>query len=144
MTKIHYFIELRKMYANFFYYSEELVNYFMQLFGPKETFYLLEAMEVPRPLTIRVNTLKTTRQALFEALSSRGVALEALPDEYPKVCLKVNSSKVPIGATPEYLAGHYMLQSAASLLPVIALAPARGEKILDLAAAPGGKTSHIA
>ena len=31
--------------------------------------------------------------------------------------------QVPIGATPEYLAGHYMLQSAASFLPVIALAP---------------------
>lgn len=51
---------------------------------------------------------------------------------------------MPIGATPEYLAGHYILQSASSFLPVIALAPQPNEKILDMAAAPGGKTSYIA
>jgi 25S rRNA (cytosine2870-C5)-methyltransferase len=50
---------------------------------------------------------------------------------------------VPIGATPEYLAGHYILQSASSLLPVIALDPQPKERILDMAAAPGGKTTHI-
>ena len=44
---------------------------------------------------------------------------------------------MPIGATPEYLAGHYMLQGAASFLPVMALAPQENEKILDLCAAPG-------
>ena len=37
-----------------------------------------------------------------------------------------------------------MLQGASSLLPVMALAPQEGERILDMAAAPGGKTSHIA
>ena len=51
---------------------------------------------------------------------------------------------MPIGATPEYLAGHYILQSASSFLPVIALAPQPNEKILDMAAAPGGKTTYIA
>ncbi len=47
------------------------------------------------------------------------------------------------GATPEYLAGHYMLQGGSSFLPVMALAPQEGEKILDMAAAPGGKTTYI-
>jgi ribosomal RNA methyltransferase Nop2 len=51
---------------------------------------------------------------------------------------------VPIGATPEYLAGHYILQSASSFLPVMALAPQPNEKIMDMAAAPGGKTTYIA
>lgn len=51
---------------------------------------------------------------------------------------------MPIGATPEYLAGHYMLQSASSFLPVVALDPQPYEKILDMASAPGGKTTYIA
>ena len=65
-------------------------------------------------------------------------------DEICKVCLKINKSQVPIGATPEYLSGMYMLQSAASMLPVMALSPQPGDYVLDMAAAPGGKTTHIA
>lgn len=54
------------------------------------------------------------------------------------------SSLLLLGATPEYLAGHYMMQGGSSFLPVMALAPQENEKILDMAAAPGGKTSYMA
>nr|MBE5725215.1 putativeputative ribosomal RNA methyltransferase NOP2 [Cucujiformia] len=43
----------------------------------------------------------------------------------------------------EYLGGHYIIQGASSLLPVMALAPQENERILDMASAPGGKASHI-
>jgi len=49
-----------------------------------------------------------------------------------------------LGATPEYLAGHYILQGASSFCPVMALAPQEGERILDMCSAPGAKTSYIA
>jgi 25S rRNA (cytosine2870-C5)-methyltransferase len=98
---------------------------------------------MPRPLVIRTNTLKVKRRDLARTLIGRGVSLEPLA-EWSKVGLKINDSKVPLGATPEYLAGHYILQSPSSFLPVIALCPQPDEQILDMAAAPGGKTSYIA
>jgi 25S rRNA (cytosine2870-C5)-methyltransferase len=102
-----------------------------------------EANEVQRPVTIRTNTLKTRRRDLAQALINRGVNLDPI-GEWSKVGLVVYESQVPIGATPEYLAGHYMLQGASSMLPVIALAPQENEKILDMCSAPGGKTSYLA
>uniref|UniRef100_A0A915MSG9 SAM-dependent MTase RsmB/NOP-type domain-containing protein n=2 Tax=Meloidogyne TaxID=189290 RepID=A0A915MSG9_MELJA len=64
--------------------------------------------------------------------------------KWTKVGLIVYDSQVPVGATPEYLAGHYILQGLSSFLPVMALAPQPNERILDMCAAPGGKTTHIA
>ena len=103
---------------------------------------MLEACEVARPVTIRTNTLKTRRRDVAQALIARGVNLDPI-GKWSKVGLVVYDSPVPIGATPEYLAGHYMLQGASSLLPVMALAPQENEKVLDLCAAPGGKASYI-
>ncbi|TSK34824.1 putative 28S rRNA (cytosine-C(5))-methyltransferase [Bagarius yarrelli] len=78
-----------------------------------------------------------------EALINRGVNLDPL-GKWSKVGLIIFDSSVPIGATPEYLAGHYMLQGASSLLPVMALSPQEGEYVLDMSAAPGGKTTYMA
>ena len=63
--------------------------------------------------------------------------------KWTKVGLQIFESAVPLGATPEYLAGKYMLQAASSFLPVMALCPQPDERILDMAAAPGGKTTYI-
>lgn len=115
----------------------------LDLFAPSEAIEFIEANENQRPLTIRTNTLKTKRKDLAKTLIQRGVNLDPVA-EWSKVGLKIYDSQVPIGATPEYLAGHYILQSASSFLPVIALAPQPNEKVLDMAAAPGGKTSYIA
>ncbi|WAR15023.1 NOP2-like protein [Mya arenaria] len=103
----------------------------------------LESNEVPRPVTIRTNTLKTRRRDLAQALINRGVNLDPI-GKWSKVGLVVYDSQVPIGATPEYLAGHYMLQGGSSFLPVMALAPQENERVLDMCSAPGGKTTYIA
>ena len=114
----------------------------MELFPVAEITEVLEANEVPRPITIRTNTLKTRKRDLMQALINRGVNLEPIGD-WSKVGLVVFDSNVPIGATPEYLAGHYILQSASSFLPCMALAPQPKEKVLDMASAPGGKTTYL-
>uniref|UniRef100_A0A0K0DCJ3 SAM_MT_RSMB_NOP domain-containing protein n=1 Tax=Angiostrongylus cantonensis TaxID=6313 RepID=A0A0K0DCJ3_ANGCA len=126
-------------------YNEYLMNKFMQLFPQSsELIEFLDANEQQRPVTIRTNTLKTRRLGdLAKSLINRGMNIDpAAP--WTKVGLVVYDSQVPIGATPEYLAGHYMIQGLSSLLPVMALAPQPGDRVLDMCAAPGGKTSHIA
>jgi len=124
-------------------YLPELVDYFMTMFSPAELVEFISASDKPRPLVIRTNTLMTRRKDLAAALIKRGITLDPVAS-WSKVGLKIIESPVPVGATPEYLTGMYMLQSAASMCPVLALAPQPKERILDMSSAPGGKTSYIA
>lgn len=63
-TKIDYYVELRKLFASYFSYSEELMEYIMLMFNPHEAYNFLEMMETQRPMTIRVNTLRTNKKQL--------------------------------------------------------------------------------
>nr|CAG4641739.1 EOG090X07AW [Eurycercus lamellatus] len=142
-SRPEYLEQLRRDLCTYYSYNDFLMDAFMETFPLHELIEFLEANETPRPLTIRTNTLKTRRRDLAQALINRGVNLDPV-GKWSKVGLVIYNSQVPIGATPEYLAGHYILQGASSFLPVMALAPQEGDKVLDMSAAPGGKTSHIA
>ena len=138
-----YTSQLLKDISLYYGYSAYLAEKLFKLFTPREAFAFFEANETARPVTIRTNTLKTHRRELAQALINRGVTLEPV-GKWSKVGLQIFESQVPLGATPEYLAGHYILQAASSFLPVMALAPQEQARILDMAAAPGGKTTYIA
>ncbi|KAI9446410.1 putative NOP2-nucleolar protein [Lactarius indigo] len=129
--------------ASYYGYNEYLAEKLFQLFPAAEAIEFFDANEVPRPVTIRTNTLRTRRRDLAQALINRGVNLEPI-GKWTNVGLQVFESSVPIGATPEYLAGQYMLQAASSFLPVISLSPQPHERVLDMASSPGGKTTHMA
>jgi len=143
MSRTDYMEQLKKDLCQYYGYNDYLLSKFLDLFPINEAIEFFEANEVPRPIVIRANTLKTRRRDLAQALINRGVNLEPI-GKWSKVGLQIFDSPVPIGATPEYLAGHYMLQAASSFLPVMALAPQENERILDMCSAPGGKTSYIA
>ncbi|KAJ5664801.1 Nucleolar RNA methyltransferase (Nop2) [Penicillium maclennaniae] len=128
--------------CTYYGYTRFLAEKLFNLFTPMEAFAFFEANETPRPVVIRTNTLRTNRRSLAQALINRGVVLEPV-GKWSKVGLQVFESPVPLGATPEYLAGQYILQAASSFLPVMALAPQPNERCLDMAAAPGGKTTYM-
>uniref|UniRef100_A0A3P9P0W9 NOP2 nucleolar protein homolog (yeast) n=1 Tax=Poecilia reticulata TaxID=8081 RepID=A0A3P9P0W9_POERE len=142
-ARVDYLSLLKKDLCTYYSYNEFLIEKLMDLFPLSELVDFLEANEIQRPVTIRTNTLKTRRRDLAQALINRGVNLDPL-GKWSKVGLVIYDSSVPVGATPEYLAGHYMLQGASSFLPVMALSPQEGELVLDMSSAPGGKTSYMA
>ncbi|KAF4582081.1 tRNA (cytosine-5-)-methyltransferase NCL1 [Ophiocordyceps camponoti-floridani] len=142
-SRSEYTAQLIKDICAYYGYSEYLAEKLYGLFSPREALAFFEANETARPVVIRTNTLRTHRRDLAQALINRGVTLEPV-GKWSKVGLQVFESSVPLGATPEYLAGHYILQAASSFLPCVALDPQERERVLDMAAAPGGKTTYMA
>jgi ribosomal RNA methyltransferase Nop2 len=142
-SRAEYTAQAIKDFCLYYGYNPFLCEMLFNLFTPTEAFAFFEANETPRPVVIRTNTIRTHRRDLAQSLINRGVVLEPV-GKWSKVGLQIFESAVPLGATPEYLAGQYILQAASSFLPVMALAPQEHERVLDMAAAPGGKTTHMA
>lgn len=99
-------------------------------------------LSIARQQSIRVNTLRTTVDEARKSLQNLGVELQPTP-------LMREGFFVPqdlhIARDSDLVEnGSIYIQNAASWLPVLALNPQPGEYILDVCAAPGGKTSHIA
>ena len=115
--RVDYLRQLKTDVRSYFGYSSWLASKILHLFDPAEALKFLDANEQPRPVTIRVNTLKAKRREVAAALLRRGVNLDLI--KWSSVGLQVFESTVPIGATPEYLAGQYMLQGFFFLLPFL-------------------------
>lgn len=120
-------------------YDEWLVSRFLE-YVPNVRDFLSKMERVPTQY-IRVNTLKTTRADLIKRLRSKGFELKSTV--IPEV-LAVEKAPLVTGATTEYLLGHYYIQDLSSCMAVDALDIEPGQVVLDVAAAPGGKTTFMA
>lgn len=104
---------------------------------------ILNGYEKQRVISFRVNTLKSDSNAIKNELSKTGIEYETLNWNTDAFIIK-NSSKQDIEALEIYKRGEIYLQSLSSMLPPIILNPKPNEDILDMCAAPGGKTTQIA
>ena len=131
-------VESAKLSSNYGY-DEWLVSRFLE-YVPKVREFLSK-METTPTQYIRVNTLKISKADLVSRLLSKGFELKGTV--MPEV-LAVKKAPLPTGATSEYMLGHYYIQDLSSCMAVDALDVAPGQFVLDVGAAPGGKTTFMA
>jgi 16S rRNA (cytosine967-C5)-methyltransferase len=110
--------------------------------GTVETRLLCEANNKVAPAVFRVNTLKTTRLHVIESL--REDDLEAIPSPYLLHAVRVPVLRRDITRTAAYRNGWIQAQDEASQLVAHMLAPAPGERVLDLCSGFGVKSTHLA
>ncbi|MBI2673375.1 NOL1/NOP2/sun family putative RNA methylase [Candidatus Woesearchaeota archaeon] len=100
----------------------------------------IEYSKKPLRKSIRVNTLKAETNDVKRRFEKRGYKLEKIP--WCKEGFWIDG--YTIGNTTEHFLGYIYLQEAASMIPPLALMPKAGEKVLDMCASPGSKTTQIA
>lgn len=118
-----------------------LVKQWFSQIGEAETELLAEASSRQPPLTLRANTLATTREELLEKFATNGIT--AAPCRFSPFGLMVEG-RHHIPGLPGFREGLFAVQDEASQLAGILLDPQPGERVLDTCAAPGGKATHLA
>ncbi len=114
-----------------------LVKRFLALFGEEGCRALLSAFNTHPPLSLRVNTQKTTREELLKRLLDDGCSAEA--DPLSPVGIRIWGAASPT-ALYGFGEGLFFVQDTASQLASLALSPAPGSRVLDVCACPGGKS----
>ncbi len=103
----------------------------------------IEGGFVRRPVTLRVNPIKTTVADVKKLLDDAHIAWTEVP-WYGDALILPDVREDALRALPEYDRGFLYLQSLSSMMPALAMNPQKNESILDMAAAPGGKTTQMA
>ena len=120
--------------------AQWIIDLWEKHYGAEKTEELLRAGNTPAPFVVRANTLKTGRDELIKLLQDEGFTAQACTDS--ALCVKVSGSGVL--DTDLYKSGFFSVQGEASCNAVELLSPRPGNTVLDLCAAPGGKSCAAA
>lgn len=118
-----------------------LVKRYLEVLGIEECRKLLQCNNCIPELSLRVNTTRASRDGVLSALLDRG--LEARPGSISSDAILVKNSGDPT-AWPQWKAGEILAQDEAAQMVSAFAAPQPGQTVIDLAAAPGGKSTHLA
>ncbi|MDK9709626.1 16S rRNA (cytosine(967)-C(5))-methyltransferase RsmB [Acidaminobacter sp.] len=124
-------------------HPEWLVKRWISKFGTQFSEALMLANNLTPPLTARVNLLKSTPDNVRTKLERDGIASEI--SRFLDYALIVHSGQdLVIQEWPVFIEGELYVQDIASMMVTEVLDPQPGERILDMCAAPGSKTTHMA
>lgn len=125
---------------------EWIVEDWLAAYGKERTKASLAAFLTEAPLVIRTNLARVSPKALRERLSAEGVALEALPAEkYPGLSYAFAIRDFDyLNGLSSFREGLFYVQDVSSMLVAEYAAPQAGDTCIDVCAAPGGKSMHIA
>lgn len=126
--------------STFYSHPKFYTEYFYNNYGEEFTKKLLKANNEMPPFTIRVNTLKTSKSDLMTNLKELGFEIEEIVYDN---ALNILNPKGIID-TKYFDEGHFYVQDLGSILVASFLNPRENSSLLDLCAAPGGKTTHLA
>lgn len=112
-------------------------------YGTKITKEIIEGYQTKRKTTLRINTIKSNIEEIKKELEKEKIEYETIKWSKEALIIK-NADEKTIQEMEIYKNGKIYLQSLSSMLPPIILEPKEGTDVLDMAAAPGGKTTQIA
>jgi 16S rRNA (cytosine967-C5)-methyltransferase len=119
-------------------HPEWIARLWWESLGAEQARELMAYDNEPGELALRANTLRTDARTLAERLPVRTHGDPAIPEAL------VLEEPFDVHGSALFSQGAFLAQSRAAMLVARALAPARGERVLDLCAAPGGKSTHLA
>ena len=114
-----------------------------QQYGTELTAQIAEGFAARRPVTLRVNTLRASMDEITAQLDAAGIAWQRV-DWYGDALILPDAREEALRPLPMYENGSIYLQSLSAMVPALLMDPKPGETILDMAAAPGGKTTQMA
>lgn len=120
---------------------EEFLRRLTQVVPEDKITEVTESFCQPKKLSIRTNTLKITAIELHQKLTAEGVKLNTVPCW--EDAFVVDYSPHHLTETQAYKDGLFYIQSLSSMLPALVLYPQANEKVLDICAAPGSKTTQL-
>jgi 16S rRNA (cytosine1407-C5)-methyltransferase len=121
----------------------EFIERIQNEYEPSKAEKILSGMMAERPVTMRVNTLKTNVREVMRVFQKDNIKFDRVQWYNDALILK-NIRENQLEKHPLYQEGHIYLQSLSSMLPPLILHPKPGERVLDLTAAPGSKSTQLA